>query len=374
MKPETRVAHVALEHQPLDVRVYLKECRTLARAGYDVHYIALGDVPAPRDGVRFHGVPKPRRGGRAGRLLGRLRGALRAARRVDARVYHLHEPNLIPLGVLLKLAGRKVVYDAHEDYPAVARGKMAARPVGGALRLAWYTVAERVAGTLFDAVVTATHNSARRFSPRRGGPVVVSNFPVLGAGAEGESHAGRPPVFAYVGGITRIRGVLDGVQALRLFPDDVPARLVLAGTFNTPELEREVLDAAPPGRLEARGWQTREQVAELLAGARAGIVLYHPVPHHLVSEPNKLFEYMEAGLPVIASDFPLFRGIVEPVGCGVLVNPRDPADIARAMRWILDHPAEAAEMGRRGRRAVERTYNWEPEGRKLVDLYARLAG
>ena len=85
-----------------------------------------------------------------------------------------------------------------------------------------------------------------------------------------------------------------------------------------------------------------------------------------------MFEYMSVGLPVIVSDFPLWRGIVENAGCGLLLDPLDPQATADAMQWILDHPAEAEAMGHRGREAVEKHYNWETEAEKLVALYKKL--
>ena len=100
--------------------------------------------------------------------------------------------------------------------------------------------------------------------------------------------------------------------------------------------------------------------------------MFHPAPNHVNAQPTKLFEYLAVGLPVIASDFPLWRKIIEGSGCGLLVDPLDPQGIASAMEWILDHSEEAEAMGRQGRQVVERTYNWEIEFGKLLDLYGRI--
>jgi glycosyltransferase involved in cell wall biosynthesis len=85
-----------------------------------------------------------------------------------------------------------------------------------------------------------------------------------------------------------------------------------------------------------------------------------------------MFEYMSAGLPVIASNFPLWKEIVEGNKCGICVDPMDPKAIASAIQWMIDHPEEAEEMGKNGRRAVETKYNWANESKKLVGLYQRL--
>jgi len=149
-------------------------------------------------------------------------------------------------------------------------------------------------------------------------------------------------------------------------------RLTLVGSFARPETERRVRASAGWGRVDYAGWLPRSELQARLATARVGLVLFLPEPNHIEAMPNKLFEYMSAGLPVIASDFPLWREIVDSVGCGLLANPEDPGDIARAVDWLLAHPEQAEEMGVRGRRAVEVQYNWATESHKLVDLYRRL--
>ena len=161
------------------------------------------------------------------------------------------------------------------------------------------------------------------------------------------------------------------LQAMAMLPENLGARLILAGNFMPPELEKEVSQLAGWDRVEFVGWQSREGVARLLARARAGLTLFHPCPHHLISYPNKLFEYMSAGVPVIASDFPHFRAIVEGEGCGVLVDPLNPKAISRAIRWLLEYP-EAEDMGKRGRQAVHRKYNWALEAQKLRVFYQKL--
>ncbi|MCY4211547.1 MAG: glycosyltransferase, partial [Gammaproteobacteria bacterium] len=108
------------------------------------------------------------------------------------------------------------------------------------------------------------------------------------------------------------------------------------------------------------------------SNVRAGLVLYHPTPGILNAYPTKMFEYMSVGLPVIASDFPAWRHIVDRAECGLLVNPLEPSAIADAMLWLLNNPQEAERMGRRARKAAEEFYSWEREGDKLIRLYKKL--
>lgn len=110
----------------------------------------------------------------------------------------------------------------------------------------------------------------------------------------------------------------------------------------------------------------------LLGHARIGLVLLHPTPNYYDALPVKLFEYMSAGVPVIASDFPLWRKIIEGAGCGLVADPLDPHAIASAIEWLLTHPDEAEAMGKRGQEAVRKLYNWEHEAKALINFYERL--
>jgi glycosyltransferase involved in cell wall biosynthesis len=116
----------------------------------------------------------------------------------------------------------------------------------------------------------------------------------------------------------------------------------------------------------------RADVASELQKAYAGLVILHPEPNYVTSQPVKLFEYMCAGIPVIASDFPVCREIIAGARCGILVNPLDPTEIAEAMEFLLTHPEEAQEMGRRGFQAILERYNWANEEKALLQFYTDL--
>ena len=117
---------------------------------------------------------------------------------------------------------------------------------------------------------------------------------------------------------------------------------------------------------------SRKEVNDLYSRSRAGIVIYQPAENHIKSQPIKLFEFMAAGLPVIASDFELWKEIVENTKCGICVNPTDSMRVREACEYLLNHPVEAQEMGKRGHSAVISNFCWQSEEEKLINLYSSL--
>jgi glycosyltransferase involved in cell wall biosynthesis len=364
-----RIAHLTSVHPADDVRILHKECRTLASAGYDVRLVAAGTPETELAGipiVAVHGGS--RRGDRMTRTAWRV---FRAARRLRAEVYHFHDPELIPFGVMLRADGARVIYDAHEDLP---RDVLQKEWLPGIIRPLVSLAAEAteaIAARLLDGIVAATPPIARRFPASK--TVLVQNFPPLADVQGVVPHRDREPIAAYVGALSTERGALAMARAAALLPAESGARVVLAGSFTPERLADDVLGAGA-GRVELTGWLGRDAVRDLLGRARIGLVLFEPAPNHVESYPTKLFEYMAAGLPIVASDFPLWRRIVADAGCGLTVDPCSPAAIAAAIERLLGDPEEGESMGARGRRAVEREYSWEREASKLLSFYGTLTG
>ena len=363
-----RVAHLTSVHPRTDTRVFLKECRSLVQAGFEVFLIvADGRGSETREGVQIVDVG-PRSGGRAGRALVTAGRVFAAARRLKADIYHFHDPELLPWGVLLRCSGGKVVYDAHEHLSDDVHAK---RYLPVALRPAVSLIAgscELLAVRALSAVVAATPYILERFRRRPALTAGVYNFPLAEELLRPRSWGARDAQACFVGGI----GYDRGIRELALAATMCRSRIVVAGPLWDGLTPQSVLAIPGWDRISYRGVLGRAEVADLMGASRVGIVTFLPNVGHVNALPNKLFEYMSAGIAVVASDFPHWRDIVSARGCGLCVNPRDPAAIAAAVDRLAEDETFGAACGRNGAEAVAREYNWNTQAAKLVDLYRRL--
>ena len=365
-----KVCHITSVHCADDVRITHKECASMAQAGWEVHLVASGIAPPGLKNVAHHPLP-PQPQTRLWRMLEQPWRAYRKAKAVDAEVYHLHDPELLPVGFLLKLRGKSVVYDVHEDVPRDILTKQWVSPVLRAVMASLMEAVERVAARLFDGVVAATPVIAQRFPPKK--TVTVRNFPRESEFlTPGNPAKQSPGLFVYVGLINDSRGLDTMLQAASLLRTS-GANLELAGPSDAADVEGILSRGPANANVRYLGLLDREGISRMLSTAAAGLVVLKPLQSFQEALPVKMFEYMAAGLPVIASDFPLWRTIIDGEKCGILVDPLDPQALASTMSWILEHPAEAAEMGKRGRAAVRERYNWESEARALLGFYEALS-
>jgi glycosyltransferase involved in cell wall biosynthesis len=361
-------------HGALDNRIFRKECRSLATAGFSVTAIAPYDEDVTVDGVRIRAIHRAK--SRLARMTATVAEVYREALRQNADIYHFHDPELIPVGLLLRAVGKRVIYDLHEDCPKDILAKDYLPSWSRTAVALCVGKIEKMASAHFSALVAVTPSVAARFQKINQRTVVIYNYPrtdeVVPQG-DVTPWSQRAQAIAYVGGITRDRGICEVVEALSLLPPLLDATLELLGPTVPGDVAlEEFKEHAGWARVRYHGVLDPQAAFRKLRTVRAGLVPFRPVPNNIEALPQKIFEYMGSGIPVIASDFPLWRILIRDSGCGLVVDPHDTAAMADAIEYVLTHPKEAEEMGRRGQEAVLTRYNWNQEAQKLVSLYSDL--
>jgi glycosyltransferase involved in cell wall biosynthesis len=363
----TRVCHITTVHSVDDHRILHKECVSLRAAGYGVTLIAPDADGGTVKGVSLVGLRTPARN-RLERMLRRPVAAYRIARALDADLYHFHDPEFLPFGVRLARAGKRVVYDAHEDVATQFRYKewLPARSRPALARAVARLEASCVAR--MDAVVTPSLAALARLAPYQPRRVMVANYPRLDEIVPAATWDDRQHAACCVGSITRVRGALELVEAMRY----ADAELYLAGAISPPALRAELERSAGWPRVRYLGRVGFDRVPEVLAKVKVGVLPLHPIPNYRDAYPVKLFEYMAAGLPVIATDVPRWRELLEAHDCGLCFEAGSPRRLGEAIAALLADDERARGMSERARRAAEQHYSWESQAAALLGLYAEL--
>lgn len=363
-----KVAHLTSVHNRYDTRIFHKECKTLQGAGYQIVLIVadgLGDEV--KDGVSFIDVGKP--ASRLGRMLKSTRQVYQAALKTNADIFHIHDPELIPTGVKLKRKGKKVIFDAHESITSQILSKHYIPLFLRKFVACFYSKFERRNVAKFDAVVTATPHIRKEFESFCDRVEDIKNYPLLNEFLDITLNTRKNRQCIYLGTLDEPRGIREIVEALSYSKN---IRLKLAGKFGDAKFQQELMGLANWKNVDYVGFLSREETKSALSESMVGLVTLHPTPNYVHGLPVKLFEYMSAGLPVIASDIPMWQQIVEDANCGICVNPMRPRDIGEKLDYLLANPEIAKRMGENGRKAVIEKYNWDKETPVLLELYRSL--
>lgn len=372
-KSKIKVCHLTSVHPVEDVRIFHKECTSLAKNVYEVFLVHVSkELSTIKNGVNLISTGKVYKS-RIKRILFSPIDVLKKALATDSSLFHFHDPELIPIGLILKLVYRKkVIYDVHED---IAKQVLTKTWIPTqTLRIIMSFILkfiETIASKQMSAIIPATHSIADNFKETNFSVVPVMNYPKLDEIplSHPSSISTNTQYMCYIGGLTQSRGIFEMTEACHR--NNI--KLVLAGTFYPEVLENELFSSYNGIEIvDYRGQMDRQGVVDILSKATAGLVILHPLKNYIDSLPTKMFEYMAAGIPVIASSFPLCRQIIEKYNCGICVDPLNVMEISDAIRWILANPLEAQEMGKNGRLAVEQEYNWKNEETKLLNLYDQI--
>ncbi len=366
-----KVVHLTSAHQRYDTRIFIKQCSSLANNGYDVSLVVAdgkGDETVSNVNIVDVGA---KRGGRLSRMTKTVKLVLRKALELDADIYHLHDPELLTVYWFLKNKGKKVVFDAHEDLPIQILSKPYLSPIFARLISKVVNHVESFLCHRVDAVVAATPFIRDKFLKINSISVDINNYPKIDEFISIDmSNFLERTSCCYIGGITEVRGIYEMVQAIGLNRSDIT--LKLAGGFSEENVKDKVCQFDGWRKVQELGWIDRAAIARVLSESFAGLVTLHPIQNYQDALPVKMFEYMAAGVPVIASNIPLWESIINEEKCGVCVNPYSEKEISDALDLLNASLEDAKEMGLRGRAAVIEKYNWAIEEQKLFNLYQKL--
>lgn len=367
IKKDIKICHLTSAHPPYDIRIFHKECVSLAEYGYNVSLVCAGAENEIKNGVHILGVKK--NNSRFGRMFITVWRIYKKALELDAKLYHFHDPELMLVGLLLKQKGKKVIYDVHEDLPRQILGKYW---INKYLRKAVSFLIENIENNVsrrLDYIIVATPFIRKRFLELNNKCVDICNYPITkDEGFSSINWKNKKNELCYIGLITKSRGIIEILKAI----EDTPYRLNLAGKYSPESLRNELAEMRGWTNVNEFNYVDREKIMEILSNSKAGMVTLHPQINYLDSLPIKMYEYMLAGIPVIASDFPLWKGIIEGNNCGICVNPNNPTAIRGAIDKIFQEEEMATLMGKSGREIVLKEYNWENQIINLISIYQNI--
>lgn len=326
------------------------------------------------DGVTIRAIRAPR--SRVGRFLITPVSLFIRAVRLRASVYQINETALLPLAFVLKLIGRRVVYDVLEDTPGQLKFKTwLPRPLRA---MSGFCVGrmERLAARILDGLIFAGDNIAQRLAPLGHRSIVIHNYPHK----KDFSHWSLSPLVQWrtrntivnLGGISAARVTESLVRAMAFVPESYGIRLLIGGRIADQgyfESVRQLLDWR---KVEFYGAMPFSDAKRIMREAALGIVMFSREPNHYEVRANRLFETMAAGVPVLVSNFPDWRKVVVDPGYGLCADPDSPEQIAAAIIEVFDNPERSRQMGAKAREAFTAQYNWDREERAYIEFMERI--
>lgn len=371
MVKKIKVCHLSTVHPSYDTRIFHKECKSLLHLGYDVTLIIQNDKNETVEGIKIIALPKAKN--RIQRIFGMTIKAFLLALKQKADIYHFHDPELILIGILLKLLGKKIIYDVHESVQDID-SKAYLTPIMRSLAGKLVRILRRITVLFFDYIVVAGDDICEEFG-KRNNIVTIRNFPTLkwmDLCTSFGSISPRQNIIVYVGAVSEDRCIREYLKAMEYVKSE--SELWVIGNFYPPSLEDKI-KIKSSDKIKFVGRIPYSKVPEYLSKASIGLVCFYPDPNNIeavAGRNNKVYEYMGAGLSIICSNFPKWKEVVEGNQVGITVNPKDPKEIGLAIDYLLENTALRKKMESNGLRLSLEKFNWESEAVKLSEIYSKI--
>ncbi len=364
MNSTIHICHLTTVHPRDDVRVFFKECTSLAKLGYRVTLIvADGKGDEIKNNVQIIDIGNYK-DDRVKRIFTARSKVLTKALSLGADLYHFHDPELLPIGVRLKAKNKKVVYDCHEDVGKQVLYKEWLGPLLVRRLLSKvYNSYEGYASNKMDGVISVIDEITNKFKLKN--RITLKNYPsIRDIEIQKVEISQRKKQIVYIGSLTKVRGILDYINAMPKVQDDY--ELLLIGQFSSTDFKKECMDSEGWKRVNYVGFQPMDKAIKLYANAYIGLSVLHAEKNYLTSLPTKGFEYMAAGIPTVMSNFEYWLPYFE--GCSVFVTPNDSNKIAEAINNLIIDEKRYYEMSKNCERKAK-SYSWENEAERLANFY-----
>ena len=375
---QIKVCHMTSVHKRYDARILKKECCTLVANGYDVTLIVADNKPEENyNGVKIvssNFTPK----NRLDRIINSKKYVLKKAIEINAEIYHFHDPELIPIGLELLKRGKKVIYDSHEDYPKDIRYKKLWMPLVFRWLVAFvFNIYEKHALQKFSAVISVTPQIVERFSISNKNAFLITNYPLLvdveAKCFENNNNKQYPLIACFAGSIQTPWVFENFIKAIQ----DTSFRLIMAGTLQKQEYLDKLKELDKANKIEFIGRKTQEEVWKIYKKSILGVAIADYAPTEFNGEGslgvNKIFEYMMFGLPIICTNFTLWKNIIDRWKCGFVVDPNNYDEIYRIIHSIENNLDALLQMGANAKEAVAKEFNWSTQATTLLKLYQKIS-
>lgn len=362
------IVKLASLHSPFDTRIYEKEALSLIKYGYSVTIIVPENETINNKSVKFIEVRKPRSG--LSRLLITRWEIFFKCLPIKNAVFHIHDSELLLMGIILKILGRKVIYDAHEDTPLQLKYQHWIPDYLKGIYIKYYHLLEKISGYLFDHIIIAEPVIGKYFPKSK--TSLLRNFPHFKRfqNLSNEDYFERDPSICYIGLISEVRGINVMKEAFELcLKSTTELNFYLGGKFAPPSLKERVLNNS---NITFLSWLSFDELLVYLSKSRIGLIIPQPNERYNTNFPVKLFEYMAAGIPMIASKYGQAPYFINQANCGIIVDPLNAEEVSNAILYLLNNENEAKKMGDRGRQLIASKYNWENEEKELIKIYEKI--
>lgn len=370
----TKVCHVISGYYRIDARVFQRQCKSLKKFGFEVSVLTNdGEIEEIIDGIKFFSCEKTYNS-RIKTMIYATKQFFKKAKEIDADIYQLHSPELFPLGLKLKNLGKKVVYDAHEDLPRHIQEKewvpiFLRKPISYLIEIYMNYVLKK-----YDYIITPHSHVVESLKNKVKNIELIANFPLVKTlnNFSLEDYLKRDNIICYTGTVYSysnqelLASSLTFIESLKYH---------IAGYIDDEFLSNlKKLDKKDVIKFFGRiSWY---ELSSFYQKATIGYVLYDyklNLGYKLGSYgTNKIFEYMEEGLPFICTDYILWKEICDKYNCGLYVEPGNRVQLSNALNYLVNNKSEAYKMGQNGKLAVKNFFNWDTQEIKYIEIFNKI--